>query len=123
ISGVQFVDLQYGNTKKELKEFTKKSAVKIIQDSSIDQMQDLDGYAAQIAAMDLVVTISSTTAHMAGALGVPTLLMLDSSPLWYWMLHGEKSPWYSSLRLFRQKKPGEWGEVITEVKKAIQNMV
>jgi Flp pilus assembly protein TadD len=123
ISGVTFVNLQYVDTKKERKELTKKSAVKIIHDNTIDQKRDLDSYAAQIAAMDLVITMSNTTAHLGGALGVPTLLMLDNSPLWYWMLHGKKSIWYSSVDMFRQKKPGKWIEVIAEVKKEIQEMI
>ncbi|MBF0194184.1 MAG: tetratricopeptide repeat protein [Magnetococcales bacterium] len=120
IKGVTFVNLQYGETKDELKESTKKTGVKIITDNTVDQMKDLDSFAAQIAAMDLVVTISNTTAHMAGALGVPTLLMLDKSPLWYWLLKGKNSPWYSSIRLFRQKKLGEWKDVITEVKQEVE---
>src|SRR3546814_16287090 len=71
-------------------------------------MQDLDGFAAQVAAMDMVITTSNTTAHMAGALGRPTWVMLHQgiSPHWYWGRDGETTPWYPSLRLLRQPVDG-----------------
>ncbi|MBF0195304.1 MAG: tetratricopeptide repeat protein, partial [Magnetococcales bacterium] len=120
IPGVTFVNLQYGDTKKEREELTKDGDITFLNDDSIDQMQDLDSFAAQVAAMDMVVTISNTTAHLSGALGVPTLLMLGEVPIWYWMLDREDSPWYPSLTLFRQKNNGEWDEVIDKVAKEIK---
>ncbi|MBF0195554.1 MAG: tetratricopeptide repeat protein [Magnetococcales bacterium] len=122
IPGVTFVDLQYGDTKKEREEFSKKTGYEFINDKNIDQKEDLDSFAAQVAAMDLVVTISNTTAHMAGALGVPTLLMLGKSPIWYWMLDKTDSLWYPSIRSFRQKKIGEWEDVIEQVSKVAKQL-
>ncbi|MBF0359356.1 MAG: tetratricopeptide repeat protein, partial [Magnetococcales bacterium] len=121
--GMVFVDLQYGDTSKERRELFESTGIEIIHDEAINQMRDLDSFAAQVAAMDMVVSISNTTAHMAGSLGVPTLLMLGRVPLWYWMMDCQDSPWYSSLHLFRQKKPGEWEEVVEQVVKAVNNRI
>ncbi|MBT3305175.1 MAG: tetratricopeptide repeat protein [Alphaproteobacteria bacterium] len=109
VPGITFVDLQYGDTAGE------RAGTDIIHDDSVDQMTDLDAFAAQIAAQDAVVTISNTTAHMAGSLGVPTLLMLDTIPIWYWQVERPDSPWYPSLQLFRQRQPGDWSDVIERV--------
>ena len=111
--GITFIDLQYGDTAEERKAFTTETGIEVFHDDGVDQMADLDIFASQVAAMDLVVTISNTTAHMAGALGIPTLLMLGTLPIWYWLLKRDDSPWYPSLRLFRQQKRGDnWQEVV-----------
>ncbi|MBF0194183.1 MAG: tetratricopeptide repeat protein [Magnetococcales bacterium] len=115
LPNVVFVNLQYGDTTSQRDDLTKKSGVKIIHDETIDQMVDIDSFAAQIAAMDMVVTISNTTAHISGALGVPTILMLAANPLWYWMIDRKDSPWYSSISIVRQKTGGEWKQVIEYV--------
>jgi ADP-heptose:LPS heptosyltransferase len=80
-------------------------------------LTDLDGFAAQVAALDLVITISNTTAHVAGALGVPCWVLLPSGlgENWYWFLDRDDSPWYPSVRLFRQSEPGVWTDVINNV--------
>jgi tetratricopeptide (TPR) repeat protein len=67
--------------------------------------------------------LSNTTAHMAGSLGVPTMLMLGAVPIWYWMMDRDDSPWYSSLHLFRQKELGDWGEVVEQVSKAVKEHI
>ncbi|MBF0379966.1 MAG: tetratricopeptide repeat protein [Magnetococcales bacterium] len=123
IEGVTFVNLQYGDTRKEREELKKSGDITFVHDDSIDQMENLDSFAAQVAAMDLVVTISNTTAHISGALGVPTLLMLGEVPIWYWMLNRTDSPWYPSLTLFRQKKQGDWGDVVNAVGREIKSRI
>ena len=99
-----------------------RNGIDIIHDDSVDQMADLDAFAAQVAAMDAVVTISNTTAHMAGGLGVKTLLMLDSVPIWYWQLDRPDSLWYSPLKLYRQNRPSDWADVIDRVAEKIKGM-
>ena len=71
--------------------------------------------------MDLIITISNTTAHVAGALGVPCWVLVPAGKgqFWYWFLDREDSPWYPSLRLFRQATPGVWADVITAVGMAL----
>jgi tetratricopeptide (TPR) repeat protein len=67
--------------------------------------------AAVMRNLDLVITSDTVIAHLAGALGVPVWLALAFSPHWVWLLHREDSPWYPTMRLFRQKRWGDWDEV------------
>lgn len=114
--GISFINLQYGETESERQAFEKETGSHIIHDEGIDQMRDLDAFAAQVAAMDLIISVSNTTAHMSGALGVPTWVLLNTVPMCVWMLERDDSPWYPSLRLFRQKKRGDWESVIEYAK-------
>jgi hypothetical protein len=66
-------------------------------------------------ALDLVVSIDSMPAHLAGALGVPTWTLLHADPDWRWMLGRDDSPWYPTMRLFRQERAGEWEPVIERI--------
>jgi Flp pilus assembly protein TadD len=68
--------------------------------------------AALICALDLVITSDTAVAHLAGALGKPTWLLLHHAPDWRWMTEGNHSPWYPSLKLYRQSAPGDWAPVI-----------
>ena len=108
--GVTFVNLQYDSETDEVAEAVRKFGAKIISDATIKLDGDLDAFAAQVAAMDLVITTSSAAAHMSGALNVPTWILVPTGfgALWHWFLEREDSPWYPSVRLFRQEKRGEW---------------
>jgi tetratricopeptide (TPR) repeat protein len=86
-------------------------------------IKDFGDTSAIIAQLDLVVTIDTAVAHLAGALGVPTWVMLKYSPDWRWFLNRTDSPWYSSFRLFRQKQPGNWLSVVTEVAVSLENKI
>jgi tetratricopeptide (TPR) repeat protein len=110
----RFVSLQYGDHAAEIAALVA-SGGQLLQDPMIDPWADLDGFAAQIAALDLVITIDNSTAHMAGALGVPCWVMLPHPPEWRWLLQRSDSVWWSSLRLFRQSEPGDWAPVIAEL--------
>ena len=102
--GVTFVNLQYGDCATELAEVEAAFGTVVVQDSGIDPLTDMDAFFAQVAAMDLVISTSNTTVHVAGALGVPTWLILLGSPadVWYWFRGRSDSPWYVSLRIFRK---------------------
>jgi hypothetical protein len=71
--------------------------------------------AETMRAMDLVVTMDSMPAHLAGALGVPVWTLLQAEADWRWMDDRDDSPWYPTMRLFRQEQPGEWAPVIARV--------
>jgi tetratricopeptide (TPR) repeat protein len=71
--------------------------------------------AALIAALDLVITVDTSVAHVAGALGRPAWVLLPYAPDWRWLLHRNDTPWYRSLRLFRQPSPGDWRTVMSDV--------
>jgi Flp pilus assembly protein TadD len=114
LPGAVFVNLQYGECAAEIAAAEAKFNVRIYQDPDIDPLDDLDGFAAQVAAMDAVLSTSNTTVHMAGALGTPVWCVLPPAgqSIWYWFLERGDSPWYGSLRLVRQS-PGEpWRETI-----------
>jgi len=121
--GVRLIDLQYGDTTEQRAAFERETGHAILHDDDFDQLQDLESFAAQVAAMDAVVSVSSTTAHFAGGLGVPAFVMLNTAPLHYWFLDREDSPWYPSLRLFRQRQRGQWDDVLAAVGEALQSAI
>ena len=77
--------------------------------------------AALMAELDAVVTVDTAFSHLAGALGVPVLLMLPEAPDWRWWLQPETSPWYPSVRLVRQSTAGRWDDVIARVARALSS--
>lgn len=68
-----------------------------------------------LSGMDLMITVDTAMAHLAGAMGIPTLLLLPFNPDFRWMLQREDSPWYPTLKIYRQPSPGDWGSVIQRV--------
>ncbi|MFN4165195.1 MAG: tetratricopeptide repeat protein [Ferrovibrio sp.] len=103
-----FISLQYGKAAAEAEPFSRQNDVPLRHDTEVDPLADIDAQAAQIAALDMVVTVSTAAAHLAAALGVPTLLLLPGArgQLWYWGTEGETTPWYPSVRICRAS-PGE----------------
>lgn len=82
----------------------------------------LEGFgntAAALESCDLVITVDTSTAHLAGALGRPVWLLLKYAPDWRWMIGRDDSPWYPTARLFRQTRPGDWNDVIDRVDAAL----
>jgi tetratricopeptide (TPR) repeat protein len=84
------------------------------------ELVDFAETAGLIANLDLVITIDSAVAHLAGAMGKETWLLLPYIPDWRWLLTREDTPWYPTLRLFRQRKSGDWAEVLQRVKLALR---
>ena len=78
-------------------------------------LSDFSDTAYALSGMDLVITVDTALAHLAGALGIPTLLLLAFQPDWRWMLDREDSPWYPSLRLYRQTTRGDWDTVLARL--------
>ncbi|MDA0305459.1 MAG: tetratricopeptide repeat protein [Proteobacteria bacterium] len=121
IPSVRFFDLQYGDTAAERNAFENKTGVQVFHDPDIDQLRDLESFAAQVAAMDLLISVSTTAVHFAGALGVPAWVMLNTVPLSCWLREGDTSHLYPSVRLYRQAKPGEWAGVVERVAKDLKD--
>ena len=68
-----------------------------------------------LSGLDLVITVDTAIAHLAVALGIPTLLLVSSLPDWRWLMGREDSPWYPTLRIYRQSRAGDWASVLQQV--------
>ncbi len=88
----------------------------------IPLLTDFAASAKLIGQMDLLITCDTATAHLAGALGKKTWILLPFAPDWRWLTGRDDSPWYPSARLFRQPKPEDWQSVLLEVKKALLSL-
>lgn len=106
VPGVTFVNLQYGDCTAELAAVRSSLGVDIVWDRNINPLEKMDDFFDQVAAMDLVISTSNTTVHVAGSLNVPVWLIDAAGPgaLWYWFRAREDSPWYPAMRIFRNKK-------------------
>ena len=91
-------------------------------------MLDQDGHAfldsaAVIANLGLVITSDTAIAHLAGTLGAETWLLLPFMPDWRWGLEGDRTPWYPTMRLFRQRRAGDWDEVLGRAARGVAEVV
>jgi tetratricopeptide (TPR) repeat protein len=84
---------------------------------------DLSDTAALLKQLDLVITVDTAVAHLAGAMGLPVWVLVPYAPDWRWRLEGEGTPWYPSVRLLRQPRPGDWDAVIANIRDLLQNHV
>ena len=87
------------------------------------ELADFSDTAALCAQMDLVIAVDTSVAHLAGALGVPSWLLLPHLPDWRWLLGRPDTPWYPHMRLFRQASPGDWQTVLQSVRAQLANQV
>jgi tetratricopeptide (TPR) repeat protein len=112
-----FVNLQYGDTAADVAGAQERFGRTIYSDPSIDQLTDLDAFAAQVCALDHVVSVSNTTVHMAGALGATCTVLVPPAQglLWYWGAGGASTPWYASVRIARRAPGQTWADQIASV--------
>ena len=117
-----FVSLQYGDIEEDLNILTGCKPERIVCDSAVDQLVDMDTFAAQVAAMDAVVTISNTGAHLAGALATPSVFILGDGFKRSWPVEGDGTPYYPSAVLV-SKRSRPWDVVMDEAEETLERML
>ena len=123
VRGARFVSLQYGECSRELQAVHDRFGIEVLKDEKVNPLVNLESFAAQVAAMDLVISVDNSTVHFAGALGVDVWTMLASEPDWRWGLKGDTTRWYSTMRLFRQAQRGNWEPVISKIAGELASLV
>lgn len=117
-----YVSVQYGDTASDLETLRSVSGQNIIDDSEVDQLRDMDHFCAQLAALDAVLTISNTAAHAAGALGIPTFVVLGDKPTSMWPANQSTSPWYPRTALVR-KQGHDWNETFARMRQQLGDAI
>jgi tetratricopeptide (TPR) repeat protein len=110
IANVKFYSLQKGEAGTQAKENRELKLIDLT-----DELHDLSDTAAMMENLDLVISVDTSVAHLAGALARPVWTLLPIVPDWRWMLNRSDSPWYPTMRLFRQKSAGDWDGVVAAV--------
>lgn len=112
---IRFINLQYGDVSEEINEAQIKTKHSVTTIPEVNNFSDIDGLASLISACDLVITIDNSTAHLSGALGKPTWILLPANAEWRWLSNGDTSYWYHHVKLFRQRIDGDWHEPMREL--------
>ena len=120
LKGYTFVSLQYGDTKKELKELKDELGINVISYSKVDNFNDIDGLASLIQACDIVISVVNVTCHIAGALGKNTYIIHSNESWWGWMTNRTDSLWHESIKLYRQGKINDWSSGLKKLKIDLQ---
>jgi|GEM_PF-199711 len=122
IEGTRFFSLQKGFPLIQAKDYH--LLLTNLDDYGISSFSDTAGI---LANLELLITVDTSVAHLSGAMGIPTWILLPNLPDWRWMLDRDDSPWYPSVRLFRQPALGNWGSVFSilksEILKLVQNKI
>jgi tetratricopeptide (TPR) repeat protein len=116
LPGVRLVSVQHGPGTEQLAEVSNRFPVLDLG----SRFEDFGDTAAALVNLDLVITVDTAVAHCAGGLGVPVWVVLPFVPDWRWLLEREDSPWYPSMRLFRQPERGNWPAVVARLAEAVE---
>ena len=112
VPGVRFVSLQLNA-----------AALPAGAEDGMAGVQDFADTAARVAGLDLVIAVDTAVAHLAATMGVPVWLLSRHRGCWRWGHGRADSPWYPGMRVFRQRRPGDWGGVVQEVRAALVEWV
>ncbi len=117
VAGARFFSLQVGTRSRLIGEHPNVETI-------ADDLADFADTAAALANLDLLISADTSTAHLGGALGVPTWVMLPHAPDWRWLpAWTDRSPWYDAIRLFRQSSRGDWADVTARVADALRDLL
>ncbi len=119
VEGTTFYSLQLGPPARQVLQLGPGVPIVDLQ----NEQKDFADTAAIVASLDLVISIDTAIAHLAGAMGKPVWILLNNSPDWRWMLERVDSPWYPTARLFRQSTFGNWQEVVARVDRELRQLV
>ncbi|HEX3989780.1 MAG TPA: O-linked N-acetylglucosamine transferase, partial [Acetobacteraceae bacterium] len=119
VSGCTFFSLQLGAAAEQTKQAPAGMALR----DHTGELSDFADTAALVDNLDLVISVDTSTAHLAGAMGKPVWLLNRFDTCWRWFLEREDSPWYPTMRIFRQPYPGDWDHVIRSVASALREFV
>jgi hypothetical protein len=123
LPGVRLISLQKGYGLDQLAKLPSDVTIETLGDDFDNGPDALIDTAAVISALDLVITADTAIAHLAGALGCRTWIALKYVPHWLWMLDRDDSPWYPTVRLFRQLRPGDWAPVFAKIANELQLLI
>jgi len=118
VDDVRLYGLQKGKAAEQVEELADEMAITNLG----TEFEDFTDTAAAIENLDLVISVDTSVLHLAGAMGKPAWALLPFSPDWRWMLNRQDSPWYPTMKLFRQKKWGQWEPVFQDVAKELRTM-
>ncbi len=122
IKGVSWYSLQKGKQEKELQSFLDTSNGVALENLA-PELGSFEDTAAVINLLDLVISVDTSVVHLSGALARPTWLLLPFDADWRWLLEREDSPWYPTMRLFRQPTPGDWESVVAAVRGRLEEII
>jgi hypothetical protein len=123
IEGVRLISLQAQHGLDQLASLPPSMTVETLGEEIVANPDGFRDMAAVMANLDLLVTSDSAPAHLAGAMGRPVWVALRDRPDWRWLIEGSESPWYPTMRLFRQRRRGDWAGVFAEIAAALSERV
>jgi len=123
LPGVNFINLQYGDVHDDLEHILSTRSVPVHHWQDSDPLKDMDDFASQIAALDMVISVDNSTVHLSGALGIPTWILQPFRPDWRWMQQSTNSYWYPSVRQFHPDTPEDWATLIDKAASQLQEHI
>jgi ADP-heptose:LPS heptosyltransferase len=123
VPGIEFYTLQKGQSAEaELTELTAQHWDGPQLANLANELHDFADTAALIEQLDLIISVDTATAHLAAALGKPVWILNRFDTCWRWLLHRTDSPWYPTVKLYAQRQPGDWDDVLRRVRNDLERL-